>query len=68
MATFILFVLVLFLTPGPAVFLTISKTVTGGKKNGIVTGLGIALGDLIHTCASVLGLSAILMTSALLLK
>lgn len=65
MATFILFVLVLFLTPGPAVFLTISKTVTGGKKNGIVTGLGIALGDLIHTCASVLGLSAILMTSAL---
>jgi threonine/homoserine/homoserine lactone efflux protein len=65
MATFILFVLVLFLTPGPAVFLTISKTVRGGKKNGIVTGLGIALGDLIHTCASVLGLSAILMTSAL---
>ena len=65
MATFILFVLVLFLTPGPAVFLTISKTVTGGKKNGIVTGLGIALGDLIHTCASVIGLSAILMTSAL---
>jgi RhtB (resistance to homoserine/threonine) family protein len=63
--TFIVVVLLLFLIPGPAVFLTISQTIKGGKKNGIVTGLGIAVGDLLHTCASVLGLSAILMTSAL---
>lgn len=65
MGTFIVVVLLLFLIPGPAVFLTISQTIKGGKKNGIVTGLGIAVGDLLHTCASVLGLSAILMTSAL---
>jgi RhtB (resistance to homoserine/threonine) family protein len=63
--TFIVVVLLLFLIPGPAVFLTISQTIKGGRKNGIVTGLGIAFGDLLHTCASVLGLSAILMTSAL---
>ncbi|WP_191565414.1 LysE family translocator [Metabacillus idriensis] len=62
--TFILVVLMLFLIPGPAVIVTISQTIKGGKKNGIVTGLGIAFGDLIHTFAAVLGLSAILMTSA----
>ncbi|MFC0022487.1 LysE family translocator [Neobacillus cucumis] len=64
MVTFIFIVLMLFLIPGPAVLLTISQTAKGGKKNGLLTGLGIAAGDLIHTCASVLGLSAILMTSA----
>ncbi|HWO96412.1 MAG TPA: LysE family translocator [Bacillus sp. (in: firmicutes)] len=65
MVSFILVVLMLFLIPGPAVFLTLSQTIKGGKWNGILTGVGIAVGDLIHTCASVVGLSAILMTSAL---
>lgn len=65
MLSFILVVLVLFLIPGPAVLLTISQTVKGGRKAGIITGVGIAVGDLIHTLAAVLGLSAILMTSAL---
>lgn len=65
MLTFVLVVLMLFLIPGPAVFLTISQTIKGGKKNGIITGLGIAVGDLIHTLAAVVGLSAILMTSTL---
>jgi threonine/homoserine/homoserine lactone efflux protein len=55
----------LFLIPGPAVLLTVSQTIKGGKKNGIYTGIGIAVGDLVHTLAAVLGLSAILMTSAL---
>ncbi|MCM2533000.1 LysE family translocator [Neobacillus pocheonensis] len=65
MVAFILVVLVLFLIPGPAVLLTISQTMRGGRKGGIITGVGIAVGDLIHTVAAVLGLSAILMTSAL---
>jgi threonine/homoserine/homoserine lactone efflux protein len=64
MMTFIIVVIILFLIPGPAVFITISQTIKGGKKIGIITGLGIAVGDLIHTIAAVLGLSAILMTSA----
>ncbi|WP_026564044.1 LysE family translocator [Bacillus sp. UNC41MFS5] len=65
MLSFILVVIVLFLIPGPAVLLTISQTAQGGRKTGIITGIGIAVGDLIHTVAAVLGLSAILMTSAL---
>jgi threonine/homoserine/homoserine lactone efflux protein len=64
MITFIIVVLTLFLIPGPAVFLTVSQTLKGGIKNGIVTSLGIAAGDLFHTIAAVLGLSAVLMTSA----
>ncbi len=64
MLTFIFVVLLLFLIPGPAVFLTITQTINGGRKNGIVTGLGIAFGDFLHTLAAVLGLSAILMTSS----
>jgi threonine/homoserine/homoserine lactone efflux protein len=65
MWAFILVVLVLFLIPGPAVLLTLTQTVKGGLRAGIITGVGIAVGDLIHTFAAVLGLSAILMTSAL---
>ncbi|WML59011.1 LysE family translocator [Neobacillus sp. PS2-9] len=65
MLTFILVVLVLFLIPGPAVLLTVTQTAKGGRKAGIITGVGIAVGDLIHTVAAVFGLSAILMTSAL---
>ncbi|MCP8969331.1 LysE family translocator [Ectobacillus ponti] len=65
MITFIFVVLMLFLIPGPAVLITISQTMRGGQKSGILTGVGIAVGDLLHTTAAVLGLSAILMTSAL---
>ncbi|MEH7251544.1 LysE family translocator [Neobacillus niacini] len=65
MWAFVLVVLVLFIIPGPAVFLTLTQTVKGGLKAGIITGVGIAVGDLLHTFAAVLGLSAILMTSAL---
>jgi threonine/homoserine/homoserine lactone efflux protein len=65
MIAFIGVVLLLFLIPGPAVLLTLSQTMKGGRKAGIQTGVGIAVGDLIHTVAAVLGLSAILMTSAL---
>lgn len=62
--TYIAVVIGLFLIPGPAVLLVISRTLQGGRKAGIATGLGIATGDLIHTLCAALGLSAILMTSA----
>ena len=46
--------------------LTLARAATSGTRVGMATGLGIAAGDLIHTCMAVLGLSAILMTSAFL--
>ena len=63
--TFILVVLGLFLIPGPAVLLVVTRTVQGGRRTGILTGLGIAAGDFVHTLSAAAGLSAVLMTSAL---
>ncbi|GIN73437.1 hypothetical protein J14TS2_39120 [Bacillus sp. J14TS2] len=64
LGTFVVVVLGLFLVPGPAVLLTTSSTIRGGRKTGILTGLGIATGDFIHTMFAAMGLSTILMTSA----
>ncbi|MGN6232089.1 MAG: LysE family translocator [Trinickia sp.] len=64
-STFVVVVLGLFLIPGPAVLLVLSRTVQGGRKVGILTGLGIATGDFVHTLFAAVGLSALLMTSAL---
>ena len=52
--------------PGPAVLLTLARAASAGTRVGIATGLGIAVGDLVHTAMAVLGLSAILAASALL--
>ncbi|MBW8352152.1 LysE family translocator [Bacillus sp. IITD106] len=65
MFSFIVVVFLLFLVPGPAVIITISQTIKSGRKNGIMTACGIALGDSIHVLFAVLGLSAILLSSAL---
>lgn len=65
LATFVAVVLGLFLIPGPAVLLVLTRTMQGGRKTGILTGLGIASGDFVHTLAAAVGLSALLMTSAL---
>ncbi|AWL93681.1 MULTISPECIES: LysE family translocator [Bradyrhizobium] len=63
--TYIAVVLGLFLIPGPAVLLVLGRASVGGHRVGIATGLGIATGDLLHTAMATLGLSAVLMTSAL---
>lgn len=64
-ASFIAIVIGLFLIPGPAVLLVFSRTLEGGRSVGVATGLGIATGDFIHTLCAAIGLSALLMTSAL---
>lgn len=65
LSTFVAVVLGLFLIPGPAVLLVLSRTVQSGRKTGVMTGLGIAAGDFVHTIFAAVGLSAVLMTSAL---
>jgi threonine/homoserine/homoserine lactone efflux protein len=63
--TYAFVVVVLLVVPGPAVLLTIARSISGGRKVGVATGAGIAVGDVLHTLMAVLGLSAILMTSAM---
>lgn len=62
--TYALVVFGLFLIPGPAVLLTLARSMSGGRRVGIATGLGIATGDCLHTIMATFGLSAILATSA----
>lgn len=51
--------------PGPSVLLTVARAMSSGTRAGISTSLGIAAGDLVHTALAILGVSAILMASAL---
>lgn len=64
--TYILIVLGFVFIPGPATLLTMARAASSGTKVGIATGAGIAAGDLIHTSLAIVGLSAIVATSALL--
>jgi threonine/homoserine/homoserine lactone efflux protein len=52
--------------PGPAVLMTLARSASSGIRVGVATGIGIAVGDLAHTVMAVLGLSAILLASAIL--
>ncbi len=54
----------IILAPGPAQALVLARSITHGKKSGIMTGVGLNVGTIVHAIAAALGLSAILATSA----
>jgi len=56
---------VLLLTPGPAVLFIIARSVEQGRTAGLVSVLGIHLGTIVHVTAAAVGLSALLVSSAL---
>ncbi|NGZ75218.1 LysE family translocator [Saccharibacillus alkalitolerans] len=56
----------LILLPGPDTGLATQNTMIYGRKGGVQTVLGSAVGTLAHTFAAVLGLSALIVKSALL--
>ncbi len=56
--------LALAVVPGPAVLYIVAQSVHGGRSVGVVSALGIASGGLVHVVAAVVGLSAVLATSA----
>lgn len=55
----------IILAPGPAQALVLSRSISDGKKSGIMTALGLNVGTIFHALAAGLGLSTILATSAL---
>ncbi|MEO1536370.1 MAG: LysE family translocator [Pseudomonadota bacterium] len=68
-ATWIAFVAAstaLLLIPGPTVLLVLAYALSKGKRIAVPTGLGVATGDLIAMSASLAGLGALVMTSAML--
>lgn len=64
LATYMAVVLGFVFVPGPATLLTVARSSTCGTRVGVATGLGIAVGDLIHTGMAVVGISAIIYASA----
>jgi threonine/homoserine/homoserine lactone efflux protein len=54
----------LCLIPGPALLYIVARSISDGRKAGLVSSLGVASGGLLHVGASVLGLSALLASSA----
>ena len=63
LATFVLSGLVLNLYPGPDTMYIIGRSLSQGRKAGIVSVLGISTGGMIHTLLAGLGLSAVLAAS-----
>jgi len=62
--TFIGIAMVLNAAPGPDVLYIITKTISGGKKIGFASSWGVCTGALFHVFLAAVGLSAILLTSA----
>src|SRR5260370_38689776 len=56
--------LVLLAIPGPAVLYVTSRSIGQGKSAGLVSALGIGVGTLVHIAAAAVGLSALLVSSA----
>jgi threonine/homoserine/homoserine lactone efflux protein len=57
--------LLLLVIPGPAVFYILGRSIGHGRSAGLVSALGISVGTLVHTAAAAVGLSALLMSSAI---
>jgi threonine/homoserine/homoserine lactone efflux protein len=62
---FVLASLVLLLTPGPAVLFIVARSVQQGRTAGLVSVIGIHLGTIVHITAAAVGLSALVVSSAL---
>jgi threonine/homoserine/homoserine lactone efflux protein len=56
--------LVLLVVPGPAVLYIVTRSVSQGRSAGVTSMLGIHVGSTVHVAAAVVGLSALLASSA----
>ena len=55
---------VLLVTPGPAVLYVATRSVLNGRATGLVSAVGVGMGDLVHAVLGALGLSALIAASA----
>ena len=61
---FVVAALALLLVPGPAVIYVVARSIHQGRRAGLVSVLGIHVGTLAHIAAATLGLSALVVSSA----
>jgi len=65
LAIFLSASLLLAATPGPGMLYVLSRTMAGGRREGILSSLGTFCGGMVHVFAAAAGLSVVLATSAL---
>ncbi|HYD62261.1 MAG TPA: LysE family translocator [Noviherbaspirillum sp.] len=65
MAAFVIASLVLALTPGPAVIYIITRTLAQGRRAGLASVIGVALGNLGNAVGAAIGLAALFAVSSL---
>jgi threonine/homoserine/homoserine lactone efflux protein len=65
LAVFTLAALALLLVPGPAVLYVVARSIHHGRRAGLASVLGIHVGTLVHIGAATLGLSALIVSSAI---
>jgi threonine/homoserine/homoserine lactone efflux protein len=64
LALFLAAAFLLSIAPGPGMLYVLARTLHGGRKEAMASILGTAVGGLVHVLAAALGLSAILLGSA----
>lgn len=57
--------ILLIVAPGPDILFVLTQGIASGKKVGVITALGLAAGNLVHTLAAAFGITLILQTSVL---
>src|ERR671932_1961018 len=65
LSLFISVTVALVFMPGPNTLYIIARSIDQGRRAGVVSSLGVQTGSLIHIAAAALGLSALLLSSAL---
>jgi threonine/homoserine/homoserine lactone efflux protein len=65
LAVFTLAALALIVVPGPAVVYVLTQSVAHGRRAGLTSVAGIATGALVHVLAAAIGLSSLLVSSAI---
>ena len=63
---FILSVFLLSITPGPEMAYVVGQSVANGRRAGLISAAGVALGSCTHAVASAVGLTALITASPLL--
>src|SRR5712671_1547526 len=64
-STFLLASFVLAVTPGPGVFYIVTRSVAQGRRSGLASVSGVALGNLCNACGASFGLAAVFAMSSL---
>jgi threonine/homoserine/homoserine lactone efflux protein len=63
--TYISAALLLAIVPGPGMLYVLTRSLHGGRKEGVQSSLGTAVGGSVHVVAAAFGLSAVLAASSL---